>query len=111
MVFKENLIGIFINNDPEVFNLAVHGAKIYSLAFLISGLNVIFSGYFTSIGKALASIIVAGSRGIVFIIMGIIILPKFFGIDGVWATVPFSEILTLIIVVLLYKSINKKDID
>lgn len=111
MVFKENLISIFINNDPEVFNLAVHGSKIYSLAFLISGLNVIFSGYFTSIGKALASIIIAGSRGIVFIIMGIIILPKFFGIDGVWATVPFSEILTLIIVILLYKSINKKDID
>ena len=88
----------------EVTNIAVNGAKIYAIAFLFSGLNVIYSGYFTSIGKALASIVVAASRGIVFIILGVSILPRIFDIAGVWATVPTAEILTLIIVVFLCKN-------
>lgn len=107
MFFKEHLIGLFVSSDPKVFELAINGAKIYAIAFLINGLNVIYSGYFTSIGKALASIIVAASRGIVFIIVGIMIMPRLFGIDGVWATVPCAELLTLLIVVFLYKNSKK----
>ena len=104
ILFKENLIGLFITDNMEVTNIAVNGAKIYAIAFLFSGLNVIYSGYFTSIGKALASIVVAASRGIVFIILGVSILPRIFDIAGVWATVPTAEILTLIIVVFLCKN-------
>lgn len=107
MLFKEGLIGLFVSSNPDVFELALNGAKIYALAFLINGLNVIYSGYFTSIGKALASIIVAASRGIVFIIVGVTIMPRLLGIDGVWATVPCAELLTLLIVVFLYKNSNK----
>lgn len=107
MFFKEHLIGLFVSSDPKVFELAINGAKIYAIAFLVNGLNVIYSGYFTSIGKALASIIVAASRGIVFIIIGIIIMPKLFGINGVWATVPCAELLTLIIVIFLYNNSKK----
>ena len=105
--FKESLVGLFVSNNKEVFELAINGARIYALAFLISGLNVIYSGYFTSIGKALASIIVAASRGIVFIIIGVMIIPRLLGIDGVWATVPCAELLTLIIVIFLYKNSTK----
>lgn len=105
--FKENLVGLFVSNNKEVFDLAINGARIYALAFLISGLNVIYSGYFTSIGKALASIIIAASRGIVFIIIGVMIIPRLLGIDGVWATVPCAELLTLIIVIFLYKNSTK----
>ncbi|MGL5315525.1 MAG: MATE family efflux transporter, partial [Peptostreptococcaceae bacterium] len=98
MLFKEDLIGLFVSSNPKVFELALNGAKIYALAFLFNGLNVIYSGYFTSIGKALASIVVAASRGIVFIIIGVMIMPRLFGINGVWATVPCAELLTLAIV-------------
>ena len=105
--FKESLVGLFVSNNPEVFELATNGARIYAIAFLISGLNVIYSGYFTSIGKALASIIIAASRGIVFIIIGVMIIPRLLGINGVWATVPCAELLTLIIVIFLYKNSAK----
>ncbi|MBC5995328.1 hypothetical protein EAI30_07340 [Romboutsia ilealis] len=107
MFFKESLIELFVSSNPEVFELAINGAKIYALAFLINGLNVIFSGYFTSIGKALASIVVAASRCIIFIIIGVMIIPKLFGIAGFWATVPCAEILTLIIVIFLYQNSKK----
>ena len=105
--FKESLVGLFVNNNKEVFDLAINGARIYAIAFLINGLNVIYSGYFTSIGKALASIVIAASRGIVFIIIGVMIIPRLFGINGVWATVPCAELLTLIIVIFLYKNSAK----
>lgn len=105
--FKESLVGLFVNNNKEVFDLAINGARIYAVAFLINGLNVIYSGYFTSIGKALASIIIAASRGILFIIIGVMIIPRLFGINGVWATVPCAELLTLMIVIFLYKNSTK----
>lgn len=102
--FKENLIGLFITDNKDVADLAISGAKIYAIAFLFNGLNVIYSGFFTSIGKALASIVVAASRGIVFIILGVSILPRIFGISGIWATVPTAEIITLCIVIFLCRN-------
>ena len=98
------LIGLFITDNKDVADLAISGAKIYAIAFLFNGLNVIYSGFFTSIGKALASIVVAASRGIVFIILGVSILPRIFGISGIWATVPTAEIITLCIVIFLCRN-------
>lgn len=102
--FGENLIGLFANGNVDILEIAVGGSKIYAFAFLIIGFNIINSGYFTAIGDARGSIIVAACRGIVFIILGIIILPKFMGIGGVWFTVPFSEFATFLIGIYLLKN-------
>ncbi len=70
--------------------------------------GILFSGYFTSIGDALSSIIVAICRGMIFILLGITILPQFIGISGVWMTVPVAEVLTLLVVIFLFKKDNMK---
>lgn len=88
---------MFTSTNIEVINLASSGAKIYAFAFLINGFNIVTSGYFTAIGNAKASIIVSGSRGLVFIVVGIFVLPMFLGVNGIWFTVPFAEIVTVFI--------------
>ncbi len=82
--------------------MAFHGAKIYSIAFFMIGFNIVSSGFFTAIGGALSSILIAASRGLVWIFVGILVLPKFFGIDGVWWTFPFAEILTIVLTSILF---------
>lgn len=104
--FGEQLVSVFSKGNEEVLNLAVNGSKIYALSFLLCGFNIINSGYFTAIGDAKASIIIAASRGIVFTILGINILPMIVGMNGVWLTVPFAECMTFIIGMYLVKKNN-----
>ena len=102
------MISLFIKDNPSILSMASKGAKIYGISFLMSGFNIIISAYFTSIGKAKESVIIAGSRGIVFMVMGITLLPKLFNITGIWLTVPFAEGLTLVLSLFLLKKSVKK---
>lgn len=99
--FGENLIKLFMSGDQQIIDLATQGAKIYAVAFFMNGFNIINSGYFTSIGEAMKSVIIAASRGLLFIILGIMILPQILGINGVWATIPFAEFVTVILGLIL----------
>ncbi len=94
-MFCKDLIRLFLNDGKHVIDIAIRGSKIYGIAFLFNGLNILISGYFTAIDDATSSIIIATSRGIIFILIGIVILPVLFGIDGVWGTIVFAELITL----------------
>ena len=107
-LFGKYLIMLFVSDNQAVLELALQGSKIYAFTFFFNGLNILFSGYFTSIGDALSSIIVAICRGMIFILLGITILPQFIGISGVWMTVPVAEVLTLLVVIFLFKKDNMK---
>ena len=107
-LFGKYLIMMFVSDNQAVLDLALHGSKIYAFTFFFNGLNILFSGYFTSIGDALSSIIVAVCRGMIFILLGISILPQFIGISGVWMTVPVAEVLTLLVVICLLKKDKMK---
>lgn len=100
-LFGENLIKLFMSVDQQIIDLAAQGAKIYAVAFFMNGFNIINSGYFTFIGEAMKSVIIAASRGLLFIILGIMVLPQILGINGVWATIPFAEFLTVILGLIL----------
>lgn len=90
------------NHDVNVIDMAFHGARIYSFAFFMIGFNIVSSGFFTAIGKALSSILIAASRGLVFILIGIYTLPLALGIDGVWWTFPFAEGCTIIVTLIMF---------
>ncbi|WP_373599066.1 MATE family efflux transporter [Paraclostridium bifermentans] len=107
-LFGRELISLFARENVDIVNLAVSGSRIYAFSFILNGFNIINSGYFTSIGKAKESIVIAASRGIVFIISGIIILPMLIGINGVWLTVPFAECITLVIGMYMLKRNNEE---
>ena len=109
--FSENLVAMFVASEREVLEIAVAGSKIYAFAFLLNGANILCSSYFTSIGYAKESIIIAGARGLVFITLGISILPRILGINGVWLTVPVAEVMTLIVCFVLIKRYSKKSGD
>lgn len=97
MLKGAELASLFIKSDPTSMSMAAHGAAIYGIAFLFNGFNIVRSGYLTSIGNAAASAAVAAGRGIAFIVIGMLVLPQLFGLDGVWMTLPFAEAMTALI--------------
>lgn len=111
VVFGKSLIGFFADGDLELIELTYEGAKLYSTMFFISGANILVSSYFTAIGEAMKSIAVSASRGLIFIILGVLILPKFLGVIGVWLVAPFADLVTLVVCIfLLSKDENLKKV-
>ena len=102
--FSKQLIEIFLKDGKYVVEIASTGAKIYGIAFLFNGTNILISSYFTAIDDPKNSIIVAMSRGIVFIFIGIVILPYIFGINGIWMTIVFADIITILLCYRLLKN-------
>ncbi|NBJ17081.1 MAG: hypothetical protein FNP40_16285 [Dehalobacter sp. 4CP] len=100
--FGGQAIRLFFNSsESQVFRIAVDGLHIYTFVFLINGLNVLITTYFTALGNAKNSIIIAALRGPVFVLVGVTVLAKFLGINGVWAAIPLAELLTLGVALIL----------
>lgn len=107
--YSESIISLFFQEkSSHVIDIASHGAAIYAFAFLASGFNILSSSFFTAIANAKVSVIIASLRGLFFTLAGILFLPEFLGIEGIWLTVPLAELLTLIISVILVRNRIRK---
>lgn len=95
LLFSKSLIAVFLKENFAVIEMACTGAKIYAFSFLFNGFNIIQSGYHTAVGNALNSFLIAAGRGILGILIGIMIFPAILGLNGIWITLPFAEIMTL----------------
>ena len=101
---SELLITIFTPKNTNLFNISLNAFMLFSISFIFNGVNIFASGMFTAFSNGKVSAIISSLRTFVLFIVGIIILPNFLGVNGVWLVVPFAEVLTLIIsFVYIYK--------
>ncbi|WP_027703163.1 MATE family efflux transporter [Metaclostridioides mangenotii] len=91
------LVAIFVNPGSNIFNITLEGFNIFSLGFLMSGINIFTSGMFTAFSNGKISAMISSVRTLISFVIGIVILPKILGITGVWYVVPFAELTTLIL--------------
>ena len=100
--FPTQIISLF-NNDPELTTLAIKGIRIYLLMMPVVGIIIVATSYYQSIGKAKISMFVSLLRQVILLIPFTIILPKFIGLDGVWAAGACADSLSVIITLVLLK--------
>lgn len=87
------LAAIFARPDNPVYDLAVTGNRICSLALLFIGFNIFASGMFTALSNGILSAILAFSRSFVFMLITMLVLPALFGIQGIWLATPAAELM------------------
>ena len=106
--FSEEIVNLFNSEgDKLLLSMAVEGVKIYFIAFIIMGLNIVTTSFFASINKAKESFIISISRGLVVVVPLILLLPNLFGMTGVWLTIPLAEVITLLISITFYLKYRK----
>lgn len=105
-LFGDHIISIFIAGGP-VFALTSKALFYFSPVFLFIGINVFLSGYFTALGDGLTSAIISSLRSLIFVVIFLLILPKLLGVTGIWITMPFAEIATIVISLWLFKKRGK----
>ena len=86
----DQIIGWF-TRDPEVFAIASQGFRIFAFAFLVNGITILASGFFTAVGNGKISALIAGMNSFGFTLGFAAVLPGFMGISGVWISVPLAE--------------------
>lgn len=97
IIFTPNIVGVFVKEQSEVFPIAINGFLLFSIGYLFTGFNIFASAMFTAFSNGKISAIISFARTFIFIILGIMFLPKFIGVSGIWLAVPFAEIVTLVL--------------
>ena len=96
--------GVFaaaFTTDAELMSITERGIRIAVSAMPLVGLQIVSSSFFQSIGFAAKSLIQSLSRQLIFLVPGIILLPRIWGLDGLWIAMPVSDVLAFILSLLL----------
>ena len=91
----ESLVSVFARPDNPVYGLAVTGNRICTIALFFIGFNIFASGMFTALSNGAVSAVLAFSRSFVFMLITMIVLPVFLGVNGVWLATPVAELMAL----------------
>lgn len=96
-----HLIGRAFTTDAGLIGETSRCLHISMLAFTVVGFQVVSTTLFQSIGKAGASIFLSLTRQVIFLIPLLLLLPPHFGLDGIWAAFPLSDMLATIVTVVM----------
>ncbi len=99
-LLAEPIAKIFVGYDQDLLSMTQRGFIIYSFSFLFAGLAIFSSSFFTALNDGLISALISFLRTLLFQASAVLILPLFFGIDGIWMSMIVAELAAALVGVL-----------
>ncbi len=99
---------LFVGYDKGLLALTIRGFSIFSFCFLFSGFAIFGSSFFTALNNGLISASIAFLRTLVFQIAAVLILPLFWGVDGIWLSIVAAEVMAVVATVFFLKGQREK---
>ena len=99
---------LFVGYDEELYKMTVRGFYIYSFSFIFAGISIFSSSFFTALNNGPVSAAISFLRTFVLQLIFVLVLPPILGIDGIWLSIVFAEIISFFIS--LYFLITKKKV-
>ena len=103
-----SILNLFLDEVSPAYQIATQGFPLFSLSFLFFSLNIVIIGFYQSIKYARESNLFMLLRGIILLIPAFIIMPRLWGVTGLWLAVPASEFLTFCIILMTTIASRKK---
>lgn len=85
--------------DPELIKGSIKAIHIIMMMSPLIGSQMVITNFFQCIGKVKISIFLSLSRQLLFLLPLLAILPNFYGINGVWASMPTSDFIAVVVAV------------
>ena len=85
--------------DPELIKGSIKAIQIIMIMYPFIGCQMVITNFFQCIGKVKISIFLSLSRQLLFLLPLLILLPNFYGINGVWASMPTSDLISVIVAI------------
>ena len=102
------LVSVFARPDNPVYDLAVTGNRICTVALFFIGFNIFASGMFTALSNGIVSAVLAFSRSFVFMLITMIVLPLILGVNGIWLATPAAELMALALSVFMFLKYRRR---
>lgn len=96
-------VSALFTDNHHLINLAVDGLRISALIFPFVGAQIVISNFFQSIGKAGVSIFLSLTRQLLYLLPCLLLFPNWWGLNGVWVSMPASDALAFITAVISLK--------
>ena len=102
--FAPIMVGLFLDDSSIAYQIATDGIPYFALGFVFFAVNVVYAGYFQSVGEIRKASIITVLRGYVFPIILFMVLPSLFSVTGIWLAVPVAEVATFIVLFFLMRN-------
>ena len=99
---------IFTGYDQVLWDMTLHAFRIFSFSFLLTGLPIFGSAFFTALSDGAVSAALSFLRTFVFRCTMVAVLPIIWKLDGIWVSVVFAEMLAAATTVLFLIGKQKK---
>lgn len=102
------LSGFFVGYDAELLSMTCNALAIYAFSFILYGINVFASSFFTALNDGGVSAAIAFLRTLLFQTLAVLILPIVFGLDGIWWAITVAEAFALVVSAIFLLTKRKK---
>jgi Na+-driven multidrug efflux pump len=99
-LFPATIIRLFIN-DPDLIRVGTFGIRVFLSMLPLLGFQIVATNYFQSVGKAKLAIFGSMLRQVIILLPLYLILPRLFGLPGVWFASPIADFLSFVIALLM----------
>lgn len=101
--FPEIIVRLF-NKNKDIMEISINGLRIYLSAMPFIALGMAGGNYFLAIGKGKEAMFLSLLRQVVLLVPLIVILSKFYGLNGIWLSQPISDVVSATITTFMVKS-------
>ncbi len=95
-IISRSIVYLFAT-DAELVRVAVEGLRIVLMFFPVVGFQMVTSSFFQSIGMAKKAIFLSLTRQLLFLIPSLLVLPHYFGTQGVWMSMPVADAIATVV--------------
>lgn len=99
---------VFAGYDEGLFDMTVHAFRVFSFSFILAGINIFASSFFTALNNGAVSAAISFLRTLIFQSTAVIVLPMIWELDGIWLSITVAEVFALIISVTFLAAKRKK---
>lgn len=107
LALSQPLAKIFVGQDPALLPMTITAFRFYSVSVLFSGFSIFGSAFFTALNNGPVSAAISFLRTLVFQIVTVLLLPIFFGLNGIWYSLFVAEILAMLVTLSFYVTKRK----
>ena len=107
-IFSSRIIAQFTDGDLEMIRVGTQSLRINGLSFLLFGFYTVYSSMFLALGKGLEGFVLGACRQGICFVPVILILPVFWGINGILYVQPIADVLSAIITIFMALHLHKE---
>lgn len=101
--FPKQLVSIFGSGDALYFEFSIKFMRIFLFMVITNGVQLISANFFAAIGKPLKGVMLSMTRQVLLLVPLILILPIFFGIDGLMFSAPIADTCAFVITMVMIR--------